>query len=393
MTVESVGSPLRHLIVASGDFFLASVLATCLTKLVIRSYGAPDIKIAAKNSFCVEVLLVLTALLKLDERPHAATPEAGGGRGGGGGTDPDSYARVCLCIKTLASPHVLVFGEQAFLRDCRDSFASLLLEQRSDKEERDAKKEKKVEVQADDLISLHHLLLGSKLATGDHGKDLEAIDLIRATGFVNTPPGTGSPPPTRPPAASPPFTNHLPVRCVYVYVYMFLYMYFYISMPADEGQRLERLFQLTGWSDPVYAEAYINVQQYDIVLEVLILNRTADTLQNVSMELSTMGDLKLCERPQNYTIAPFGSVQIKADIKALTPPLSRKVLRSGLCAHARVVWCVSSWPQLHPPPPKFLLTSSPITPWCRYPLRRRESSWAASCTTWRGVAVTPTTSP
>lgn len=271
VTVENVGSPLRHLVVASGDFFLASVLATCLTKLVIRSYGAPDIKIAAKNSFCVEVLLVLTALLKLDERPHAAAPEAGGGRGGGGGTDPDSYARVCLCIKTLASPHVLVFGEQAFLRDCRDSFASLLLEQRSDKEERDAKKEKKVEVQADDLISLHHLLLGSKLATGDHGKDLEAIDLIRATGFVNAPP--------------------------------------------DEGQRLERLFQLTGWSDPVYAEAYVNVQQYDIVLEVLILNRTADTLQNVSMELSTMGDLKLCERPQNYTIAPFGSVQIKADIK------------------------------------------------------------------------------
>lgn len=276
VAVENVGSPLRHLIVASGDFFLASVLATCLTKLVIRSYGAPDIKIAAKNSFCVEVLLVLTALLKLDDRPHAATLEAGGGRGGGGGggcgpTDPDSYARVCLCIKTLASPHVLVFGEQAFLRDCRDSFASLLLEQRRDKEERDAKKEKKVEVQADDLISLHHLLLGSKLATGDHGKDLEAIDLIRATGFVNAPP--------------------------------------------DEGQRLERLFQLTGWSDPVYAEAYINVQQYDIVLEVLILNRTADTLQNVSMELSTMGDLKLCERPQNYTIAPFGSVQIKADIK------------------------------------------------------------------------------
>jgi coatomer subunit beta len=218
VTVENVGSPLRHLVVASGDFFLASVLATCLTKLVIRSYGAPDIKIAAKNSFCVEVLLVLTALLKLDERPHAAAPEAGGGRGGGGGTDPDSYARVCLCIKTLASPQVLVFGEQAFLRDCRDSFASLLLEQRSDKEERDAKKEKKVEVQADDLISLHHLLLGSKLATGDHGKDLEAIDLIRATGFVNAPPGTGSPPTRQ--AASPPFTNHLPMYiCIFIYFY------------------------------------------------------------------------------------------------------------------------------------------------------------------------------
>jgi hypothetical protein len=135
-------------------------------------------------------------------------------------------------------------------------------------------------------------------------------------------------------------------------------------MPADEGQRLERLFQLTGWSDPVYAEAYINVQQYDIVLEVLILNRTADTLQNVSMELSTMGDLKLCERPQNYTIPPFGSVQIKADIKASTPGSSQLRL---------VCVCVPSWPQpLFPQitssPPRL----SPITPWCRYPPRRRE---------------------
>ncbi|CAF4018355.1 unnamed protein product, partial [Rotaria sp. Silwood1] len=27
---------------------------------------------------------------------------------------------------------------------------------------------------------------------------------------------------------------------------------------------------LTGFSDPVYAEAYVNVNQYDIVLDVLI---------------------------------------------------------------------------------------------------------------------------
>jgi coatomer subunit beta len=164
--------------VSSGDFFLASVLATCLTKLVIRLFSAHDIKIVAKNSFCVEVLLILTALLKLGGTHVPKTP-----------IDPDSYARVCLCIKTLASPQVLLFGEQAFLRDCRDSFASLLLEQRQDKEDREAKKEKKVEVQADDLLSLHQLL-GCKQSSGEHGKDLEAVDLIRATGFVNTSPGT-----------------------------------------------------------------------------------------------------------------------------------------------------------------------------------------------------------
>ena len=36
---------------------------------------------------------------------------------------------------------------------------------------------------------------------------------------------------------------------------------------------------MTGFSDPVYAEAYVNVNQYDIVLDVLVVNQTADTLQ------------------------------------------------------------------------------------------------------------------
>ena len=56
--------------------------------------------------------------------------------------------------------------------------------------------------------------------------------------------------------------------------------------------------QLTGFSDPVYAEAYVNVNQYDIVLDVLIVNQTKDTLQNCTLELATLGDLKLVEKPQ-----------------------------------------------------------------------------------------------
>ena len=49
--------------------------------------------------------------------------------------------------------------------------------------------------------------------------------------------------------------------------------------------------QLTGFSDPIYAEAYVNVNQYDIVLDVLIVNQTNDTLQNVTLELATLGKL------------------------------------------------------------------------------------------------------
>lgn len=84
---------------------------------------------------------------------------------------------------------------------------------------------------------------------------------------------------------------------------------------SDDANKLNRILQLTGFSDPVYAEAYVTVHHYDIVLEVTVINRTKETLQNLCLELATMGDLKLVERPQNYTLAPESSKQIKANIK------------------------------------------------------------------------------
>ena len=32
------------------------------------------------------------------------------------------------------------------------------------------------------------------------------------------------------------------------------------------GSKLNRVYQLTGFSDPIYAEAYVSVHRYDIVL-------------------------------------------------------------------------------------------------------------------------------
>ncbi len=75
------------------------------------------------------------------------------------------------------------------------------------------------------------------------------------------------------------------------------------------------MLQLTGFSDPVYAEAHVTVHQYDIVMDVTVINRTHETLQNVCLELATMGDLKLVERPQNYSLAPGDTKVIRANIK------------------------------------------------------------------------------
>jgi Coatomer beta C-terminal region len=73
----------------------------------------------------------------------------------------------------------------------------------------------------------------------------------------------------------------------------------------------------------------VTVHQYDIVLDVTIINRTNGTLQNLCLELATMGDLKLVERPQNYTLGPG----------------AQKTIRWAAALEALPLW------QL-PPPPK-----------------------------------------
>ncbi|XP_061706706.1 coatomer subunit beta [Cydia pomonella] len=83
----------------------------------------------------------------------------------------------------------------------------------------------------------------------------------------------------------------------------------------EEKGRLSKVTQLTGFSDPVYAECLVAVNQYDIVLDVLVVNQTDDTLQNCTVELATLGDLRLVERPAAVVLAPRDFATIKAHVK------------------------------------------------------------------------------
>jgi coatomer subunit beta len=104
-----------------------------------------------------------------------------------------------------------------------------------------------------------------------------------------------------------------------------------ISRATGSGQeeeayvsKLDRITPLTGYSDPIYAEAYIHVQQFDILmglrwrdngLDVLIVNQTKDTLQNLTLEFTSLGDLKLVEKPASHSIGPHGFHSFKVNFK------------------------------------------------------------------------------
>eukprot|EP01104_Vermistella_antarctica_P008860 TRINITY_DN2254_c0_g1_i1.p1 TRINITY_DN2254_c0_g1~~TRINITY_DN2254_c0_g1_i1.p1 ORF type:complete len:988 (+),score=320.12 TRINITY_DN2254_c0_g1_i1:123-3086(+) len=247
--------PLRALLL-SGDFFLASVVSSTLTKLVLKLKERGSVGQAVLNRLSAEVLLVMTGILRLGNSRNSPFP-----------IDKDSTERLYMCAHILT--HTSELAEKVLLEDCRSSLRELLGEMEKLKAAETTDKKQEVKVQADACMSFRQLR--SKRAYGTEEDIVEgSTDLARATG---------------------------------------------LGIDSGAESRLSKVYQLTGFSDPIYAEAYVEVHQYDIVLDVVVINQTSDTLQNVCLELATLGDLKLCERPQNYTVGPHDKKSIRANIK------------------------------------------------------------------------------
>lgn len=248
--------PLRKYLL-EGNFYLGAVIANTMVKLAFR-YISLEADVPKQNSFCAEVMLIIASIVHLGKSglPQKAMTD-------------DDYDRMMLCLQVVSerTPSLAsVFTEQ-----CRGSLSHMLAAKTEEEESlrRDHKAAKVVE-HVDDHIVFSHLTKGSDPSSTDDMFDLS--------------------------------------------------MSMAVSGAKKEGidlssSKLSKVTQLTGFSDPVYAEAYVHINQYDIVLDVLIVNQTADTLQNCTLELATLGDLKLVEKPQPVVLAPHDFCNIKANVK------------------------------------------------------------------------------
>ena len=57
------------------------------------------------------------------------------------------------------------------------------------------------------------------------------------------------------------------------------------------------------------------MHHYDIVLKIVLINRTKKTLPNINFELLTQGNLKVVEKPIAITLKAESSQTIKASLK------------------------------------------------------------------------------
>ena len=251
--------PLRSLILF-GDFYTASVLAVTLVKLVLRFMSLSSDE-GAKNMLRAEAMLIMTSILRVGQSKYVATQ-----------IDEDSKERIMTCLQILGratwSEHDAHEFARVFLDESREAYAMMLQHEHQ-------RASKITEVKQHAPIQQPHEQLSFRQLGGtgsfEDEVDYEA-ELNRATGMS--------------------------------------------ALSKDDFiSKLQRVVQLTGLSDPVYAEAYVDVHQFDIMLDVLVVNQTDETFQNLSIELATLGDLKLVERPSPCTIAPYSFQSIKATIK------------------------------------------------------------------------------
>ena len=59
------------------------------------------------------------------------------------------------------------------------------------------------------------------------------------------------------------------------------------------GTKNFKIYQMTGYSDDIYVEGHLEIQHYDLILTCTLVNRTPKTIQNVYLDLLTLGSLKI----------------------------------------------------------------------------------------------------
>ncbi|GAD99886.1 coatomer subunit beta [Paecilomyces variotii No. 5] len=246
--------PLRQLIL-DGDYYLATVLSSTLTKLVMRHSEVSDDS-ARTNALRAEAMLIMISIIRVGQSQFVKAP-----------IDEDSVDRIMTCVRSLAEFTERKELETTFLEDTRKAFRAMVQVEEKKRAAKEAVEKAKTAVQVDDAMPIRQL---AKKNAGEGTDEIE-LDLAKATGGDST--------------------------------------------LEDISSKLSRVVQLTGFSDPVYAEAYVKVHQFDIVLDVLLVNQTTETLQNLSVEFATLGDLKVVERPTTQNLGPRDFLNVQATVK------------------------------------------------------------------------------
>lgn len=257
--------PMRRFIL-NGDFYTASILASTIIKLVLR-FEKVSKDDAILNALKAEGLLILVSIVRVGQSTLVEKK-----------IDEDSLERIVCAVSILmgetdpsekASERALV--EMAFLDATKSSFKVQVALGKKKNARASAQNISKTAEPIDKPIEFRQFAQVGSNAGGD---DLIEEDLR-------------------------------------------------LAIEGDAGKssansvisKLKKIVPLTGFSDPVYAEAYITTHQFDVVLDVLLVNQTRETLKNLHVQFATLGDLKIIDNPSRVNVVPHGFHRLTVTVK------------------------------------------------------------------------------
>jgi coatomer subunit beta len=238
--------------IVGGDYFLAAALAGTLAKLVVQAFKAGGHSV--RNAVQADALEIMHELIRFGTSKTVSTP-----------IDDDSHERIRLALTVAQNPHNDFLA--SIVDDSFEAYGSVYISAPSENEGA----EQQVQLcRVDQPLTFSQLSRGKNAvyefeATADDLGDAVANESIeKGDNFLG---------------------------------------------------KLQRVIPLSGFNDPVYCEAMVTVHQFDVLVEWQLFNQTNDTLQNLTVELSAVGDMKLCERPQAHSIPPHSSISIRSSLK------------------------------------------------------------------------------
>lgn len=212
--------PLRQYLM-DGEFFIGTTLAATLTKLVLKYFDWEEKEIE-RNRLCTTAMLIMSSIMHLGKSGFPKKQITN-----------DDLDRIFLCVKTLSerTPEIV----ELFKNACREALAGMLTAQGEEELlEKRSKKKQAAKVQADDPILLTQLAVNRNEQLGENVFESSLNQALAGTKSTA------------------------------------------MSDVAVTSSKLNKITQLTGFSDPVYAEAYVTVNQFDILIDVLIVNQTSE---------------------------------------------------------------------------------------------------------------------
>lgn len=80
-------------------------------------------------------------------------------------------------------------------------------------------------------------------------------------------------------------------------------------------RRLEEVVPLSGANDPIYCECSVRVHEFHLTVHFRLVNCTSSPLFQITIDLISLGGIKLCERPQAITLQPFEQMTMSTSLR------------------------------------------------------------------------------